>query len=137
MKTGKFWQTSKMVRIKTYHYQLQKKLQPPHKILWNHFLCHSSFLLPQVKQNQILSLQTDCTSYLNSCQKKNHEIECTHTLVPSLPCRNTNLEIISENSIKSAIRLPMKDGIHFSNLYISLKVFCEGLQDPPIISKFT
>ena len=31
----------------------------------------------------------------------------------------------------------MKDGIHFSNLFVSLKVFCEGLLDPPLISKLT
>ena len=61
--------------------------------------------------------------------------ECTHILVPNLPSRNKNLTI--ENSIKSAIKLFMKDEIHFSNLFISLKVFCEGLKDPQLISKLT
>ena len=57
--------------------------------------------------------------------------ECTHILVPNLPSRNKNLTI--ENLIKSAIKLFMKDEIHFSNLFISLKVFCEGF----LISKLT
>ena len=31
----------------------------------------------------------------------------------------------------------MKDEIHFSNLFIGLKVFGEGLWDPPLMSKLT
>ena len=39
--------------------------------------------------------------------------------------------------MKSAIKLSMKDRIHFSNSFISLKLFCERLQGPPLISKLT
>ena len=43
------------------------------------------------------------------------QIESTHSLVPNLPCRNKNLAIAIKNWIKSAIKLSMKDRIHFPN----------------------
>ena len=42
MKTGKFWQTSKLSQIKTYDYQFQKKYKPS-KIFWNFFISYSSY----------------------------------------------------------------------------------------------
>ena len=33
MKTSKFWKTSKLSQIKTYHYQFQKKYNPSQNIL--------------------------------------------------------------------------------------------------------
>ena len=60
-----------------------------------------------------------------------------HSVLPNLPCRNKNLALALENWINSAVKLSMIDKIHFSNLFISLKVFCEGLSDPPLISKLT
>ena len=46
---------------------------------------------------------------------ENEEIECTHSLVPNLPCRNINLARAIKNGIKSAIKLSVKDRIHFPN----------------------
>ena len=57
--------------------------------------------------------------------------------MPNLPCRNKDLAIALKNWIKSSIKLSMKDRIHFPNLFISLKVVCERLLDPPLISKLT
>ena len=39
---------------------------------------------------------------------------------------NKNLTIMLENLIKSVTKLFMKDRVHFSNSFISLKVCCEG-----------
>ena len=57
--------------------------------------------------------------------------------MPNLPCRNKDLAIALKTWIKSSIKLSMKDRIHFPNLFISLKVICERLLDPPLISKLT
>ena len=35
--------------------------------------------------------------------------------MPNLPCRNKNLAIAIKDSVKSAIKLSMKDRIHFPN----------------------
>ena len=56
-----------------------------------------------------------------------HETECTHSQVPNLPCSNKHLAIVLKNWIKWAIKLSMKNRIHFSNSFINLEVFCERL----------
>ena len=57
----------------------------------------------------------------------NLRTECTQSLVPNLSCINRNLDIALINWMKSAIKLSMKDRIHFSNSFVSLKVFYERL----------